>query len=163
MSSASILPISDPIGASVPPPSASRSTLHRMLSQLLIGVLIPVAYNLLSDKLDLPPSNSLHLYEFYEALVISLLSTAILLCGILSSGEIFPDWLVHWVHASACCSLFVAFILRFSFQVPKDYFVRSCLIFAGILLVQVLPPLLLWTFPDFFKLRFHRIRARLNL
>ena len=143
---------------------------HHMLCQLMIYVNIHVAFNLLSNNLELS-SNSLHLYELYAALVISVLFAAILLFWILSSastaasaaasGERAPDFVVHWVHVTACSSFFVAFMLRFYFQVPTNSFVRSRLIFAGILVVLVGPSLLLINYPNFFKLCFQRFRTKI--
>ena len=171
MSPASILPITAPVGAPTPPPSVGRPTLHQMLSQLLIAVTIPVAFDLLSNKLDVPSPNSLFLYEFYAALVIFVLFAAILLFWLLSSASVAataasdegsPDWLVHWVHGSACLSLFVAFMLRFSFQVPLESFLLSCLIFMGILVILVAPPLLSLMYLNSFKLRFRRFCDTIN-
>ena len=153
------------------PPSGGRATRHQMLCQLMIAVNIRVAFNLLSNNLEMPSSNSLHLYELYAALVISILFAAILLFWILSSasaaaavaasGERAPDFVVHWVHVTACSWLRLAFMLRFYFQVPTNSFVRSRLIFAGILVVLVGPSILLINYPNFFKLRFQCFRAKI--
>ena len=153
------------------PPSGGRAARHQMLCQLMIFVNIHVVFNLLSNNLEMSLSNSLHLYELYAALVISILFAAILLFWILSSasaaaavaasGERASDFVVHWVHVTACSSFFVTFMLRFYFQVLTNSFIRSCLIFAGILALLVGPSLLLINYPNFFKLCFQRLRAKI--
>ena len=168
MSPASILPITAPEGAPVTPPYTASATLLQMLSQQLIAVSIPVVFDLLSNKLDMPFPNSLHLYELYAALVIFVLFTAILLFSILSasaaaaaaSAERAPHWLVRWVHATACSSLFIIFMLRFYIQTPIESFVRSSLVFLGIAIVLLGAPLLTVKHPSVFNVCFQSFRSK---
>ena len=167
--SPTILPNTASVGAPVPPPFMVSATLHQMLSQLLIAVSIPAVFDLLSNKLDIPSPNSLHLYELYAALVIFVLFTAILLSSIFSASaaaaaapaERAPDWLVHWLHATACSSLFVIVMLRFYCQAPIESFVRSCLIYLGIVVVLLGPPVLTVKHPIVFNVCFQRFRSKI--